>query len=194
MAKCSSFKKNVVTLHSVRKQAYDMKICPHLFLLFLLLTAGCINEHDTEQGPDPIGIGDSLPALTVSMSNGITVSEQTLKARPSVILFFNTSCSECQAELPVIQSLYETYGTDGRAAFVAISREQDENSISSYWAENGLTLPFSAQTDRSIYQLFAYATIPRIYIADSDGIVRAIFTDSPLATADDLIRELEKLL
>ena len=56
---------------------------------------------------------------------------------------------------------------------MAISREEDEASVAAFWADNGLQMPYSAQTDRSIYNLFATSIIPRIYFC-SDGIVTRI--------------------
>ena len=81
-----------------------------------------------------------------------------------------------------------------RMVFMAISREQDAVAVGEYWADNGLTIPFSAQTDRTVYHLFAYSSIPRIYVVDASRIVRAVFTDSPLATSEDLTYEIERVL
>ena len=45
---------------------------------------------------------------------------------------------------------------------------------------------WSAQEGREIYNLFATFAVPRIYISDADGIIRAIFTDSPVPTYEDM--------
>lgn len=42
-------------------------------------------------------------------------------------------------------------------------------------------LPFSAQNDDAVFSLFASHTIPRILITDKEGIIRAVYTDDPLA-------------
>ena len=52
-------------------------------------------------------------------------------------------------------------------------------------------MPYSAQQDRKIYQLFASHTIPRIYVVDEEGIIRAVFTDNPLASYEDLVQAVE---
>ena len=46
--------------------------------------------------------------------------------------------------------------------------------------KEGLTLPYYADGTRTLYDLFADATIPRIYIADSQGAVCYMHTDNPL--------------
>ncbi len=56
---------------------------------------------------------------------------------------------------------------------LAISREENEESVAAYWAANGLLIPYSPQEDRRIYNLFATSIIPRIYFC-RDGIVTRI--------------------
>ena len=73
-----------------------------------------------------------------------------------------------------------------------ISREDPFESVSTYWSENNLTMPYSAQSDRKIYELFAKTRVPRIYIA-KDGVIKAIFTDSPVPDYDALVKALEEI-
>ena len=56
-----------------------------------------------------------------------------------------------------------------------------------------MTLPFSAQPTRVIYNLFAESRIPRVYIC-KDGVIKAIFTDNPNPTYDDMDSVLKELL
>ena len=54
-------------------------------------------------------------------------------------------------------------------------------------------MPYSAQDNRTIYQLFAQKVIPRVYIIDKEGFIRYIFMDTPLATYDDLRKAVMEL-
>lgn len=103
-----------------------------------------------------------------------------------VIVFFNTQCSDCREELPALQEFYDGIKENENIAMVCISRSQGESGITDYWKMNGLTLPYSAQDDRAIYDMFASAGIPRIYMVDEDGVVRRVFNDSYLPTAAEL--------
>lgn len=53
-------------------------------------------------------------------------------------------------------------------------------------------MPYSAQEDRHIYELFAGTRVPRIYMSE-DGIIRAVFTDDPLPGYDDLKAVLDSI-
>lgn len=152
-----------------------MKMRDILLMGMMAIMASCSMIKD--EVPDPIGeekvrVGDRLPEFSVTMNDGRVVRSSDLKGKPSVIVFFATTCKDCQRELPLINERYRQYGKD--TIFVAISREQTADEVLSYWTRNALTIPFSAQSDRSVYSLFATSGIPRIYTSDADGIVRNI--------------------
>ena len=155
----------------------------------LLLLAGC-------RGSAPEGLdiqpGDPLPSFLLEMADGSSLTNTDLKGMPSLILFFHTSCSDCQRTIPVVQQAYEQFGQTVR--FVAVSRAQSKDEVSSWWLLNGITIPYSAQKDRKVYELFALSRIPRIYISDSYGVVQVCFTDNPCPDYGTLSASLGKLI
>ena len=138
-------------------------------------------------------MGDKLPDFEVIMSDGSVVSNNSLEGNISLVMFFHTSCPDCQQALPRVQDIYNEYTQKG-VYFVLIGRECGKDEIEAYWSENGLNMPYSAQDDRSVYNLFASSRIPRIYISDENGTVRYIFTDDPVATLEDLKSSLDILI
>lgn len=161
---------------------------PFVLLLSLLgLLCSCITDDDAPTGEERIRPGDPLPAFTVTMYDGTTLSTEDLRGSVSLVVFFHTGCPDCQKELPVLQQLYEAYGgLSSEVRFVCISREEGEADIAAYWAANSLTLPYSPQEDKGVYHLFADSAIPRVYVADRNLTVRAVYTDSPVATYEQL--------
>ena len=152
------------------------------------LAAACVYHQPDGQG---IETGDRLPAFVVTMDDGSSLSSGDLLGAPSLLVFFHTTCPDCRRTLPVVQQAYEKYG--GNARFVAISRAQGAAEIKSWWQQNGITLPFSAQEDRKVYELFASSRIPRIYICDSRGVVVRCFDDNPCPAFEDLDLALKDL-
>ncbi len=160
-------------------------------LAALALLAACIYDPADPPGGS-IGVGDTLPEFSVTLSDGTPLSSGRLKGGVSLIMFFSTGCPDCEAVLPSVQSLYGEFGD--RVRFVLISREEGAESIASYWLAHSLTLPYSAQSDREVYRLFAGSGIPRIYISDPALTVRAAFSDSPLPTLPALREAITELL
>ena len=109
--------------------------------VILLTMSACIRDRIPE-GAD-LRPGDRLPWFSVTMDDGSVLSTGDLAGKVSVIVFFHTGCPDCQAELPVIQRIHDEFSPE--AAVLCISREEDAADIAEYWAENGLTLPYSAQ-------------------------------------------------
>lgn len=151
-------------------------------VLALAAAVSCIRDR-IPQGAD-LTLGDRLPEFSVVLDDGTTTGTEDLVENVSCIMFFHSSCPDCQQAMPRVQKLYENYGEEVK--FVCISREEGAETIRAYWQKNGFTLPWSAQEGREIYNLFATFAVPRIYISDADGIIRAIFTDSPVPTYEDM--------
>ncbi len=162
-------------------------------ILFLTVTvavlASCIN--DKPQGAN-IGVGDVLPHFSVTMNDGSVVSDTSLRGTEALIVFFNTGCGDCRRELPVIQKYYDTCSdtastrlrqaepTVSSTQVVCISRAETEESVAAYWHEHGFTMPYSAQPDRRVYELFASTGIPRIYKVNKEGIITAAWDDKTM--------------
>lgn len=138
-----------------------------------------------------VKVGDKLPAFEIKLNDGTLVNNATLHGKKTVLVFFNTSCKDCQAELPEIQKLYEIIKNDNVLSedilVIAISRAESEASVADYWQQHSFTIPYSAQNDRRIYELFATSIIPRIYIADKNSKVIATFDDTNAPTAEQLL-------
>ena len=159
-------------------------------IISVLLISSCIKED--RQGAD-LKAGDVIPDFTLVMNDGSIVTDDDLKENVSVVMFFHTSCSDCQQALPVMQQIYDEYASNG-VRFALISREEDKRTIDAFWKENGLDMPYSAQSSRKVYRLFAKERIPRIYVNEKGGIIRHMFTDDPVPTYDNLKDCLENVI
>ena len=154
-----------------------------------LIISSCIKE---EQGVELV-VGDRLPDFEVVMNDGSVVDDDILSEGVSVVMFFHTSCPDCQQALPRMQQIYDEYISKG-VYFAFISREESVVDIESYFNEKGLKLPYSAQNDRKVYEQFAQTRIPRIYICEKGGIIRYIFTDDPVPSYDQLKSSIEDII
>ena len=160
-----------------------------MLVIFFMVPCSCINE-EHDDAIEAVQVGDRLPDFTTIMNDSSTVTGKILRESVSVVMFFHTSCPDCQKTLPHIQQIYDKYAPQG-VAFTLISRGEEDASIAAYWETNGLTLPYSPQTDWHVYEVFAKQRIPRIYISDPRGVVRYIFTDNPVPTYQALDEALQ---
>ena len=98
-----------------------------LVAAFVTILSGCVNDDD--------------PDFAVLMNDGTTVSTESLRGRRTMIVFFETSCSDCRQELPVIEEVYRQTAGREDVSVICISRAQDQASVADYWEAHGLTLP-----------------------------------------------------
>ena len=131
---------------------------------------------DKQSGADLV-VGDRIPEFSVTMNDGSELTGKQLSRGKSCIVFFTTACPDCKATLPHLQRIYNEYGSQ-EVQFALISREDGAEAVSKYWQENGFTMPYSAQNDRRVYELFAKTRVPRVYVC-KNGEIKAIFTDQP---------------
>lgn len=155
----------------------------------LLLASSCIS--DNEPAVESLKPGDKCPAFSVAMNTGESISSESLRGKKSIIVFFNTSCGDCRKELPEIQKVYDQISSHNLdVKLLCIARAETESSIEKFWKENNLTLPYSPQQNRDIYNLFASAMIPRIYILSPDLIITHVWSDNPIPSADTIMTAL----
>lgn len=160
--------------------------------VFLISCVSCIRE-EVGESVQYIQPGDELPDFTVTMDDGTMLDRNSLEGKVSVLVFFHTSCPDCQRELQVVQKLYEHYQEDSRVVIACISREEPADEVDDYWKANSLTLPYSAQPDRKVYALFSEEGVPLVYVSDTSCCVRSLFTDDPTASYDDLYQAVSAL-
>lgn len=148
-----------------------------MMLLYLLLT-GCSSIEDDET-KERVAVGDRVPLFSVEMvkdGERSTFSTSHLTGE-TVIVFFSVKCGDCQRDLPKLNQYYLKHKDDPGFQMIAISRAEGEELVVPFWEEYGLQIPYSAQNDRSIYELFASSKVPRVYFVSAQGIVTRVFIE-----------------
>jgi hypothetical protein len=169
----------------------------HLLWLFALMMTACgaCSSDDQAGGNDEVieadslVVGDKLPEFEVTMNDGSVVRTADLLGQPSVVVLFSVDCPDCRHELPEIQRLWNMNQADSlipgqRIPIVLIARKCMEEDIKPFWQFAELTMPYSPQPDRRVYSLFAPRVIPRIYVSDAQGIIRHMYVDIGMPTAE----------
>ena len=146
-------------------------------MLLCLTWVGCSSVVDDDtQVVERVHVGDRVPSFSVTITDGgeeRTFSTSQLTGE-TVIVFFNTWCPDCQRELPRLNQYYLQHKDDKGFQMVAISRGEGKDVVARFWSEHELLIPYAAQEDASIYELFASGIIPRVYFVSAQGIVTRI--------------------
>lgn len=150
-------------------------------MLACLMIWGCGSIHEEDDVVERIVVGSRVPIFSVNVVDyeGLTTSFSTNRLYgETVIVFFSTQCKDCQRELPELNEYYLKHKDDDGFQMVAISRAEGEQSVADFWSANNLQIPYSAQEDRKIYDLFASSVIPRVYFVSSSGIITKVLIEN----------------
>lgn len=154
----------------------------------------CIAEADED--PDQttlVGIGESAPDFTVEMTDGSQVTLSGLRGRVVLLCFWSADCPMCQEEMGVVQEAVvdRIEGTD--ITYLAIARDGEHDAIVEFCREKGCRFAVGLDPDRAIYTLYATAFVPRTFIIDRDGIVRASYVEYGIDRLDEIVSTAEAL-
>ena len=127
------------------------------------------------------GIGDTLPQFSIVLSDGKPADTAELSKGMTLLVFFHTGCPDCVAELKLLQPFYEKHREDVR--LILISRAEGPESIKKHWSENGYTMPYSPQKDRTVYDLFSKSGIPYTVLS-KEGTILGIWDDKDMFTEE----------
>lgn len=163
------------------------RILSTIILTAILILGGCVNDTPPE-ALSLVGVGDTLPSVELTLSDGSTLSSGNLAGEPAVVALFTTTCPDCRRLLPELEEIHRQH-PDLR--MLLISRNESASRIEEYWKENDLTLPYCAQPDDRVYRLFATGGVPWVYVVDKETRVTALWGDHPLPTASQILSALE---
>lgn len=164
-----------------------------IITLAALSAVSCAKETGADR--EHVSVGETIPAFTVTTMDGATVSTSTLLGKPSVIVFFDTTCPDCHRQLPEIEKVWRAF--KGSIGAIAIAREQGPVPVRDYWHGNGLTMPVAAPGNRETFNLFdrgSKSGVPQVYVTDKEGRVTLYGNDKSILTTIMITDKLKEQL
>lgn len=158
-----------------------------MLLASAFVLASCMGDDEDRTYVSRVAVGDLVPAFTAVTLQGDTIASSSLCAVSdrTIIVFFTTTCPDCQKQLPELEKFRDSVPAEG-VSFLCIGRSQDASVVSRYWADNCLTLPCSPQADDRLFRQFATGGVPRIYIINAEGIVSYVSDPDVFLSFEDL--------
>ena len=166
-----------------------------LLVLSSLFLSSCVKDKDQDgKIENYIKVGDKLPNFTVKNTAEEELNNEQLKGHVTLLVFFMTTCPDCERELPKIEGIWQQLHENTDFKLIAISRAETASTVNQYWEKQQFKMPFYLDPEREVFSLFANSTIPRIYLVNRENIVTWMAIEETELTTEQLIEKIEELI
>ncbi|MFA6507896.1 MAG: TlpA disulfide reductase family protein [Treponemataceae bacterium] len=109
-----------------------------------------------------------IPAFTLRMVDGKSISIGDLKGKYVFLNFWATWCPPCQKEMPSMEALYAKFGKKN-FAMLAVSVREDPKTVEKFLSSKKYSFPIALDPDGAVSAMFVGRGIPTTYILDPQG-------------------------
>lgn len=99
---------------------------------------------------------------------GEQVKLSDFRGKTVFLNFWATWCPPCRAEMPSMQSLYETIGNES-FEIIAVDLQESRSAVASYVEEGGYTFPVLLDSNGRVGATYGARSIPTTFLIDPDG-------------------------
>jgi len=143
---------------------------------------------------NPILIGKKAPPISMIDSTGKTINLYDIKAKYTVVVFWDEDCGHCKKEIPKLRELYDSKLKAMGVQVYAIAAEDKVKEWKKFINDNKLNWINVHQPDnykRAVTKkIYDVMSTPYIYLLDENKIIKAKHIDSDQVL--ELIEILEK--
>ena len=147
-------------------------ITRNLILSFLIVLPMLAFGGEKKDKYTIVEVGQPAPEFTYIKDDTLSLKSSDLKGKVILVNFFAFWCPPCKKELPRLESdIWSKHKDDENFEMLVVGRGQTSKEIKIFFKERGYSLPYSPDTDKKIFEVFAKDIIPRSYVIDKNGIV-----------------------
>jgi peroxiredoxin len=137
-----------------------------------------------------LAVGDTVPDLTLTMSDGKERKFSAYDGHPVVVAFYGTWSKKAPADLATVAGLRK--GREKQSLeLLGVARDATPEAVKKFAEEHKLTFPQAADAKGELYQRFAEKGLPWVVVMDGK---RKILWSAAGVAEDDIERVLAELL
>ena len=105
-------------------------------------------------------------------TDGSQVAADTLQRKKTVVYYWATWCTVCNANLPLVK-FYASFFPTGNFQFISIEEGADPGKLERYMAENNIRFPVVVG-DESLLNIWRVQGFPSFYFVNTSGEVEYV--------------------
>lgn len=126
--------------------------------------------------------GFLAPEFTLSTLYGESMTLNDFRGQVVVINLWATWCPPCRAEMPALQSAYETYREQGMVLLAVNTTDQDSvAAVEGFVDEFGLTFPILMDVEGIVSRLYQLQALPSTFFVDRQGVIQQVVIGGPMS-------------
>lgn len=121
-------------------------------------------------------VGAKAPALAGTATDGTTVDTAAWVGSPVVVWFWSRTSKHCVVRLQEMSALAAKLAERG-VRFLGVAVDEDPKALAQFAQDSGLTFPQLCEADgwnAGPVRAWAVDSVPRLWVLDGKGVVRAI--------------------
>lgn len=142
-------------------------------------------EHSSPQEAQPV----AAPDFTLTDQYGAAHTLSEYRGKTVFLNFWATWCPPCKREMPDIQALYKSHGSNSSELIVLgvanpkspgypHNQDNSQEYVEEFLQENGYTFPVLMDTTGEVFSQFGIYSFPTTFMIDADGNVFGYVTSS----------------
>ena len=150
-----------------------------LFTLFVSVSSAVAQNAETKEAePDSVGyiirVGQKVPDITWTETNGKTVNINDLRGKVVMLQFTASWCGVCRKEMPFIErDIWQKHKGNNDFYLVGIDRDEPLETVKKFAQQTGITYPLALDPGADLFAKFALrkSGITRNVLVDRDGTI-----------------------
>jgi len=136
-------------------------------------------------------VGKRAPNFTLETIDGNRYSLNQFHGEKVLLNFWLESCSACEAEMPLLQTVYNKYNRD-QLILLAVNVRGEPDKVKLYVGAEKLTFPILIDREGTVDNLYKPPFFPTTFFIDSNGIIREIRTErfQTVSEIDDILEDM----
>jgi peroxiredoxin len=142
-----------------------------LFALTALLYSSFVVSFSSAQAAEQVKINAPAPDFALSDLEDKEISLSSLKGKVVILTFWSIYCQPCRQEMPMMDSLYQKYRSEGLDV-VGVNIDRDPLvSIQNFVKENRLSFPILLDREKSAMKTYRAHFLPSTFVLNRSGII-----------------------
>lgn len=146
----------------------------YLFFTILIVAVGCNGDSSPKGSPPTLASGSPAPQFTIELIAGGSVTLDTYKGKPLVLLYMASWCPCSHESAPVFKEVYEAYHPKG-VEFLMLGIQDSKSKFTKFVKKKGFKFPAGFDKGERIARLYGVNAPPTTFFINGEGTVVSSF-------------------